>query len=145
MLIINNVKLPLDYDFSDLTYAAAKALKTDRKNIKSASLFRKSVDARHKNDVHFCCSLLVSTENDKRFEKNGAQLYSDTEYIWQKAGKLSTRPVVAGFGPAGMFAALALARAGMRPLALERGQDVDTRIRDVESFFAGGALNTESN
>ena len=42
MLIINNVKLPLDYDFSDLTYAAAKALKTDRKNIKSASLFRKA-------------------------------------------------------------------------------------------------------
>ena len=145
MLIINSVKLPLDYDFSDLTYAAAKALKTDRKNIKSASLFRKSVDARHKNDVHFCCSLLVSTENDKRFEKNGAQLYRDTEYIWQKAGKLNTRPVVAGFGPAGMFAALALARAGMRPLVLERGQDVDTRIRDVESFFAGGALNTESN
>lgn len=145
MLIINNVKLPLDYDFSDLTYAAAKALKTDRKNIKSASLFRKSVDARHKNDVHFCCSLLVSTENDKRFEKNGALLYSDTEYIWQKAGKLSARPVVAGFGPAGMFAALALARAGMRPLVLERGQDVDTRIRDVENFFAGGALNTESN
>ena len=100
MLIINSVKLPLDYDFSDLTYAAAKALKTDRKNIKSASLFRKSVDARHKNDVHFCCSLLVSTENDKRFEKNGAQLYCENEYIWQKAGKLSTRPVVAGFGPA---------------------------------------------
>ena len=145
MLIINNVKLPLDYDFSNLIYAAAKALKTDRKNIKSASLFRKSVDARHKNDVHFCCSLLVSTENDKRFEKNGALLYCETEYIWQKAGKLSARPVVAGFGPAGMFAALALARAGMRPLVLERGQDVDTRIRDVENFFAGGALNTESN
>ncbi|MFQ8953895.1 MAG: NAD(P)/FAD-dependent oxidoreductase [Oscillospiraceae bacterium] len=145
MLIINSVKLPLDYDFSDLTYAAAKALKTDRKNIKSASLFRKSVDARHKNDVHFCCSLLVSTENDKRFEKNGAQLYSDTEYIWKKAGNTDMRPVVAGFGPAGMFAALALARAGMRPLVLERGQDVDTRIRDVENFFAGGALNTESN
>ena len=89
MLIINNVKLPLDYDFSDLTYAAAKALKTDRKNIKSASLFRKSVDARHKNDVHFCCSLLVSTENDKRFEKNGAQIFTRKQKNFDTKAKKS--------------------------------------------------------
>ena len=74
------------------------------------------MDARHKNDVHFCCSLLVSTENDKRFEKNGAQLYCENEYIWQKAGKLSTRPVVAGFGPAGMFARLGAGARGYAPL-----------------------------
>ena len=140
MLIINNVKLPLDYDFSDLTYAAARALKTDRKNIKSASLFRKSVDARHKNDVHFCCSLLVSTENDKRFEKNGALLYSDTEYIWQKAGKLSARPVVAGFGPAGMFAALALARAGIKFYGGVSGMADEA----VEALL-GGTLNYNPN
>ena len=138
MLIINNVKLPLDYDFSDLTYAAAKALKTDRKNIKSASLFRKSVDARHKNDVHFCCSLLVSTENDKRFEKNGAQLYRDTEYIWQKAGKLNTRPVIAGFGPAGMFAALALARAGMCPWCLNAGRMLIPAYAMLKTFLRAG-------
>lgn len=91
MLIINNVKLPLDYDFSDLTYAAAKALKTNRKNIKSASLFRKSVDARHKNDVHFCCSLLVFTENDKRFEKT-ARNYIVTQSTY---GKKQAIPICA--------------------------------------------------
>lgn len=69
MLIINNVKLPLDYDFSDLTYAAAKALKTDRKNIKSASLFRKSVDARHKTTFIFAARCLFPPKMTKGLKK----------------------------------------------------------------------------
>ena len=89
MLIINNVKLPLDYDFSDLTYAAAKALKTNRKNIKSASLFRKSVDARHKNDVHFCC--LFSPKMTKGLKKT-ARNYIVTQSTY---GKKQAIPICA--------------------------------------------------
>lgn len=55
------------------------------------------------------------------------------------------RPVVVGFGPAGMFCALFLARAGLKPLVLERGKPVDERVKDVEGFFAGGALKENSN
>ena len=55
------------------------------------------------------------------------------------------RPVVVGFGPAGMFCALMLARAGLKPIVLERGKPADDRIKDVESFFAGGELNEDSN
>ena len=58
MLLINNVMLPLDTDFSSLEKAAAEALKTDVSHIVSARLYRKSLDARHKNDLRFCCSII---------------------------------------------------------------------------------------
>ena len=83
MLIINNVKLPLDYDFSDLTYAAAKALKTDRKNIKSASLFRKSVDARHKTTFIFAARCLFQPKTISDLKKT-ARNYIVTQSTYGK-------------------------------------------------------------
>ena len=149
MLLINNVKLSLNTDFSDLKPYAARALKIDVSAVRSARLYRKSVDARKKNEVHFCCSLLAELNiNENRVLKKAknAQIYSPREYVWQNCGKnTENRPVIAGFGPAGMFAALTLARAGLRPLIIERGRDADTRARDVARFFAGGGLDGESN
>lgn len=148
MLLINNVKLPLDTDFSDLKPVAARALHTDISNIKSAALYKKSVDARRKDDLHFCCSITICAKNESLLLKKSknAQLFSPHRYVWKKAFSVpQIRPVVVGFGPAGMFAALTLARAGITPLVFERGQDADTRTDDVRRFFDGGKLNTESN
>lgn len=148
MLLINNVALPLDTDFSFLRSIAAKELKTDIKNIISASLYRKSVDARHKNNVHFCCSLLAEVKNEKAVLKKAknAQIFMNKPYVWKKAEKpCGERPIIAGFGPAGMFAALTLARAGLEPIVIERGSDADRRTEQVKEFFSGGRLDTESN
>lgn len=145
MLIINNLKLPLDTDFDNLKPSVEKLLKCKLNEVK---LYRKSVDARRKNDVHFCCSVLVSSEEETKILKSNknASPYNEKEYVWQKCDKVpSNRPVVVGFGPAGMFCALTLARAGLKPLVIERGGSVDERTKAVKDFFSGGKLDPENN
>ncbi len=149
MIIVNNVNLPLHTDFSSLEKIACKELKIDKSKIKSVTLHKKSVDARRKGDVHFCCSFLVETtvnESSVVSKVKKAQIYVKKDYVWGKAEKSPQKPpVVVGFGPAGMFCALALAKAGLKPLVLERGEDADTRTKTVKSFFEGNELNPESN
>lgn len=146
MIIVNNIKLSLDTDLNDIYSVLANKLKISRQDIISAELYRKSVDARDKRDVHFCVSIIASLKNETSVLKRNknAAVFTKKEYNWQKA-KSDIRPVVVGFGPAGMFAALTLARAGLKPIVYERGADVDTRTLDVEKFFCGGELNPESN
>ena len=149
MIILNNVNIPLDTDFSNLIHIAAKELKTEKENILSVKLHKKSVDARRKSDVHFCCSFIVEvSKNEDKIIKicKKADKYNYVPYVWQKAEKIpETPPVIVGFGPAGMFAGLTLARAGLKPVIVERGQDVDKRTADVNAFFEGGELDENSN
>lgn len=149
MMLINNLNLPLDTDFTNLKPIIAKKLSVEPSKIVFAKLYRKSVDARRKSDVHFCCSVLVSLKTDEAVilkKYKNAVLFTEKKYLWQKAEKMpENRPVIAGFGPAGMFAALTLARAGLKPLVVERGSCVEKRTAAVNDFFAGKPLNPECN
>ena len=146
MIIIRNVKMPLDTDFSNLKSVVAGKFNI---NVQSARLHKKAVDARRKDTVCFNCAFLVETQNDtavlKKLKRFDADFYTEKPYIFPTSLKKSTRPVVVGFGPCGMFAALSLSKAGLCPIVLERGFDVDRRVLDVEHFFAANELDENSN
>ena len=149
MILVNDIKLPLDTDFNNLlsilkSHSAFKGV-----TIADAKLYKRSVDARRKDDVHFCCSALVSVSGDEN--KALKRLKNSKKYIEEKhdfktvQNYSGERPVVIGFGPAGIFAAYTMAKAGLKPIVLERGKPVDQRTADVKSFWEGGKLNPESN
>lgn len=147
MIRINGIKVPLEYDFSDLIGLCEKKFKIDRKVIKSVKLSKKSVDARKKSDVHFSVSLDVEIADEERLLRKLKNAVRVEKYVYSipKVQKPEKRPVIVGFGPAGMFAALVLAVSGARPIVLERGGDVDSRCKAVDEFRNSGRLDPECN
>ena len=150
-LRINNISLLLDEDLSLLNKKVAKKLRIDEKNIRNVKIIKESLDARKKNQIKFNYALDVEVENEKavlnRIKDNDVKL-NEEDYIPEipfGSEKLTTRPVVVGLGPSGLFAALMLAEKGYKPLVIERGEDVDNRSKSVDLFWDKGILNVNSN
>lgn len=150
MIRIQNLTLPIGSDLLALKQRAAKALGIPPDDIQSLSLTRQSIDARKKSDVHYVCCVSVHTEHDadlvRRASSPHITLYAPEPYRFPPVRRASPhRPVVVGMGPAGLFAALFLARNAIPCLLLERGCPVEARTRDVEQFWSTGNLNPNSN
>ncbi len=146
MMRLTNIRAELD-DGLDAKRIAARALKMSEKDITDAKIVKKSVDARDKGDIHFTLSLDATLARPlKSPPKFAVEREPEPKWIVRPDERPPKRPpVVAGLGPGGLFAALTLAKRGLKPIVLERGRDVQTRRRDVSRFFASGELDENSN
>ncbi|OPJ66206.1 D-amino acid dehydrogenase small subunit [Clostridium chromiireducens] len=148
---INNITLGLDDDIDDLEKRICKKLNILNEHINEVIIIKRSLDARKKNDIKISYSVDVICDNEKkilsRIHDKDIRLeeIKEVESIKQGTQELKSRPVVIGFGPAGIFAALTLARHGYKPIVYERGEDVEQRTKSVEKFWNTGELNLESN
>ena len=151
MIRINDIALPPEHNAHQLTFEAAKLLKISASKIKELKLGRRSIDARKKPDVKLIYTVDIRVDGSenkilKQARCKRASIAPTVRYRPPKpVGKPEQRPVVVGFGPAGMFAALILALAGQNPIVLERGEDAVSRHEKVRRYFETGELDPTSN
>lgn len=152
MIELFNLKINVDADENKIRSLVASKLRIKESNIKKLVFLKKSIDARKKDNVFFSASIGVETEqNEEKVLKNArnkeARIYVQPEEMKIIPVKNAPKnpPVVCGAGPAGLFCAYILARAGLKPVLIERGADADTRSKEIETFFKTGKLNTKTN
>ncbi len=151
MIRINQVKMPENHDLTQIKVKASQILKCKLNDIKELHIIKQSIDARKKPDVFYSYVVDISIDNEEKIikrAKNPNVAFAKTvDYKFVSTGNtaLSNRPIIVGEGPAGLFCGYFLAMSGYKPLILERGRDVDSRMKDVEAFWESGILNPESN
>ena len=149
MIRIQEIKLPIDHTEKDLLIKASEALKIKEEEIKKLSIYRKSIEARKKDNILFIYTLDVETVEGIKNPKirKDISIVEPFNYNIEVTGEksLSNRPVVVGCGPAGLFCALLLAEKGYKPIILERGKKVKERVEDIERFWKDGTLAPNSN
>lgn len=152
MIRINNIKADLSVDMDGLKEIVSMKTGLDPEYIRRIAIAKKSVDARNKSHVHFVYSVDMEVNGDEDYIATILDDEKDVELIKEKPMlKIMLRPapvkrpIVVGTGPAGMFAGLALAEAGQKPILIERGKAVTGRQADVAAFWQNGKLNQQSN
>jgi uncharacterized protein len=153
MLRLTEIRLPLDHSEADIRVAISIYLTIPTNDLISYKIFRRGVDARKSHSIVFVYTLdlevaeearlLSQFENDPRLRTTPDMSYHFVARASEKT--LTTRPVIIGMGPSGLFAGLILAQSGFRPIILERGKPVRERARDTFDLWRKGTLDPESN
>ena len=149
MILVHNISLDPLEDAVCLRERAAEKLRISPEQIRGCVLKKRSLDARRKDRIRYVCTVGVTVAGSeekllRRCRNRDVTPDASAPYVIPRCSS-EERPVVIGFGPAGMFASLVLAKAGLRPIVLERGQDALSRRQAIDRFQAGGPLDPENN
>ena len=155
MIRITDLKLELNQaineamEIASLKQLIIKQHRLNPKEIRSLSLFKKAIDARKKDHIVMVYSVDIELDQEQILlnkQHPSISIAPDMAYQEVTMGqeKMKHRPVIIGFGPSGIFAALILARRGYQPIVLERGLDVDKRSEHVETFYETGQFSEHS-
>lgn len=151
MIQITQLKLNIDHTKEDLKKLIAKQLKIPEADIIQFSIIKQSIDARKKNELYYVYSVEVEVRDEakivKKLHNNNITVGERQKYTYKPTGNESMehRPVIAGFGPAGLFCGLMLARAGYAPIIVERGDEISGRVKAVEHYWKTNELDPNSN
>jgi len=144
-LIVNNIRIPIEQDTPPFRLdVVSKRLKLTAGDISIAAILSRNFDLKDKEQFYYIYSLVVAVF-DGYLNPLNFTVYKELEGEIRRSYSVEDRPIIVGFGPAGMFAALELIDHGVRPLIFERGKKIEERSLDVERFIRERKLNPESN
>lgn len=150
-VIVSQIKAALNQSKEDVISKALKIIAVPSRDCVSADIYKTSLDARKQNDIHFVHSVIINLASEE-LEKTLCEKFACCTFVERSRlspvisnKKRDGEIVIAGFGPAGMFAGLTLAEFGYKPVIFEKGEPVEDRINSVNTFWNGGKLNPNSN
>ena len=153
MIRIRQIKLSVEKDnIQELRKKICKKINILSNDIINIKISKKSLDARNKPNIYYIYEVDIDINNEdkilkKNISNNDILKTPDETYKYPTLGniKLNNKPIIVGSGPAGLFTAYLLSELGYKPIIIERGESVESRVKTVEHFWNTGNLNTNSN
>jgi len=144
MYRLSNIKIKENLSEEEIINIALEKYNIEKSNVKKAYIFKRSIDARRKEDIFFSYSVdveLIKKQNIKNAQEVQEYTFPNINVLRES----KYRPVIVGAGPAGLFAALILVENGINPIIIEQGAKVEKRIEEVDKFIKKGILNNRTN